>query len=296
MAVTKVIGDDAIKRKGWLKANKWLILRRITQFAILGLFLTGPLFGVWIVKGNLTSSLTLDLLPLSDPFVLLQGLFARHWPETTALIGAAIVLAGYLIVGGRAYCAFVCPINLVTDAAALVHRRLGLKKGWQPKRATRFYVLAMVMATALVSGTLAYELLNPVTIVHRGLVFGMGWAWGAVVAIFLFDVFVAMHGWCGHLCPMGAFYGLLGEVSLVRARADDRANCNDCLDCFAICPEPQVITPALRGEKTGHGPVITSGACTNCGRCIDVCSENVFRFGLRFDGTVEPVIKEGATS
>jgi len=296
MSVRKVIGGDAIKRKGWLKANKWLILRRISQFAILGLFLSGPLFGVWIVKGNLTSSLTLDVLPLSDPFVLLQGLFARHWPETTALIGAAIVLAGYLVVGGRAYCAFVCPINLVTDAAALVHRRLGLKKGWQPKRATRYYVLAMVMVTALISGTLAYELLNPVTVVHRGLVFGMGWAWGAVVAIFLFDVFVAMHGWCGHLCPMGAFYGLLGEVSLVRARADARANCNDCLDCFAICPEPQVIAPALRGEKTGHGPVITSGACTNCGRCIDVCSENVFRFGLRFDGPAEPAIKEGATS
>lgn len=284
MAALRHPGREAIKRKGFLKAHKWLMLRRLSQLIFLGLFLAGPLFGLWIVKGNLTSSLTLDTLPLSDPFILVQSLFAGHWPEVTALLGAVLVLGGYLMVGGRVYCSFVCPINLVTDAAAAVHRRLDLKKGWQPKRETKYYVLTMVMVTALVSGSLAFELLNPVTLVHRGLVFGMGATWGVVVAIFLFDLFVSQHGWCGHLCPMGAFYGLLGEASLIRARAENRDACNNCMDCFTVCPEPQVIAPALRGAKTGQGPVIRSGACTNCGRCIDVCSENVFRFGVRFDG------------
>ena len=46
-----------------------------------------------------------------------------------------------------------------------------------------------------------------------------------------------------------------------------------------VCPEPQVITPALKGSGT---PVITSGDCTNCGRCIDVCPDDVFRFSHRF--------------
>ncbi|HEX5637049.1 MAG TPA: quinol dehydrogenase ferredoxin subunit NapH, partial [Gammaproteobacteria bacterium] len=66
------LGKDAIKAKGWLKAHQWLLLRRISQSGILFLFLLGPWFGVWIVQGNLVSSMTLDVLPLTDPYVLLQ--------------------------------------------------------------------------------------------------------------------------------------------------------------------------------------------------------------------------------
>jgi ferredoxin-type protein NapH len=70
------LGDDAVATKGWLKAHRFLLLRRLSQFGILALFLSGPLLGVWIVKGNLASSLTLDLLPLTDPHVLLQSMLS----------------------------------------------------------------------------------------------------------------------------------------------------------------------------------------------------------------------------
>jgi ferredoxin-type protein NapH len=121
---------------------------------------------------------------------------------------------------------------------------------------------------------------------HRGLVFGLGAAWTVVVAIFLFDLFVTKRGWCGRLCPVGAFYSLLGRWSPLRVSAPQRAACNDCMDCFEVCPEPQVIRPALKGEGKGVGPVILAPNCTNCGRCIDVCSKEVFSFGLRFNNPV----------
>jgi ferredoxin-type protein NapH len=54
------------------------------------------------------------------------------------------------------------------------------------------------------------------------------------------------------------------------------------MDCFAVCPEPQVIGPALKGAEKNIGPVILSPNCTNCGRCIDVCSKNVFHWGTRY--------------
>jgi ferredoxin-type protein NapH len=81
---------------------------------------------------------------------------------------------------------------------------------------------------------------------------------------------------------MGAFYGLLGSAALVRVSADKRRACNDCMDCFAVCPEPQVIRPALKAVGQTH-PVILDRDCTNCGRCIDVCSQDVFRVTTRFD-------------
>lgn len=260
---------------------KYLLARRASQLGILALFLLGPLAGIWIVKGNLSSSLTLDFLPLTDPFVLAQSLLAGRLPASQALLGAGIVLAFYLLVGGRAYCSWACPVNLVTDAAAWLRRRLGIRADAHLSRKARLWLLAMVLALAALSGTLAWELVNPVSMLHRGLVFGMGGAWAIVAAVFLLDLFVSRRGWCGHLCPQGAFYGLLGRVSLLRVSAARRRACNDCLDCYAVCPEPHVITPALRGAAKGTSPVILSGDCTNCGRCIDVCGRDVFEFGTR---------------
>ncbi len=272
-------GNDAIAVKGWFAAHRWLVLRRISQLGILLLFLAGPWFGVWIVKGNLAFSYTLNVVPLTDPYVLLQSLLARHLPATRALTGAAIVIVFYLIVSGRVYCSWVCPVNLVTDAAAWLRERLGIKGGAHVARTARYWVLAATLVLALATGTIAWELVNPVSMLHRGVIFGIGAAWAVVLAVFLFDVFVMKDGWCGHLCPVGAFYSLLAVASPLRVRAARRAQCNDCMDCYAVCPEPQVIRPALKAIG-GAGPVILAVNCTNCGRCIDVCSKDVFAFGV----------------
>ena len=275
-------GAEVIAESGWLAAHRYLILRRVSQLGILALFLLGPLAGIWIVKGNMASSLTLDVLPLTDPLVLLQVFLSGHLPESSALIGVAIVLVFYLLVGGRVYCSWVCPINIVTDVAEWLRRRLKIKNSANFSANTRYWLLGGILLVAAISGSVAWELINPVSMVYRGLVFGMGLAWGVVAAVFLLDLFVGRRAWCGRLCPVGAFYGLLGEGAMLRVSAVRREQCDDCMDCFAICPEHQVIKPALKGADKGLGPVITSGNCTNCGRCIDVCARDVFEFTTRF--------------
>lgn len=280
-------GREAVATKGWWRAHRYLVLRRLSQVFFLVLFMLGPWFGLWWVKGNLTGSLTFGVLPLTDPLVVLQSIFAGHVPEMTALVGAVIVAVAYALIGGRVYCSWVCPINPVTDAAHWLHTKLGLPKGWQPKRDTRYWVLGMVLAVSALTGTIAWEVVNPVSMVQRGLVFGIGFAWAFVVAVFVFDLVVSRRGWCGHLCPVGAFYGLLGAKSVLRVSATARAKCDDCMDCFEVCPEMHVISPALRGGDADT-PLILSHDCTNCGRCIDVCSVDVFRFTTRFDRTPAP--------
>ena len=52
-------GAEAIETKGWFRASKWLLARRFSQLIILALFMLGPWFGIWLVKGNLNSSLVL---------------------------------------------------------------------------------------------------------------------------------------------------------------------------------------------------------------------------------------------
>jgi len=42
-----------------------------------------------------------------------------------------------------------------------------------------------------------------------------------------------------------------------------------------------VIRPALKGADKGISPLIDEMNCTNCGRCIDICDVNVFKFTKR---------------
>ena len=283
------VGSDAIRVKGWLAAHRWLLARRATQLTVLALFLAGPWLGYWIVKGNLNFSLTLGVLPLADPYVLLQSLVAGHRPERKALVGAAVILFAYFVAGGRTYCAWVCPVNVVTDAAHWLRARLGVPGGVIIPRSTRYWILAMTLALAWITGSIAWELVNPISILHRGIIFGIGVGWAVIVAVFLLDLFVAERAWCGRLCPVGAFYSAVATFSPLRIVAVRREQCNDCADCYTVCPEPLVIRPALKGADDGIGPVILSPHCTNCGRCIDVCSRHVFAFGSRFSNHRQPL-------
>lgn len=281
-AASATPGREAVQAKGWWRAHRFLLLRRLSQLGIVALFLLGPWAGLWIVKGNLSSSLTLGVLPLTDPFVLAQVLATRHVPEMSALLGAAIVLAFYALVGGRVFCSWVCPVNVVTDSAAWLRRRLRITSGRAPRGGLRTWLAAAVLLASAASGLAVWESVNPVSMTQRALIFGGSLAWGATAAVFLFDLAVAPRGWCGHLCPVGAAYALIGHKSLLRVAATHASRCNDCADCYAVCPEPQVIALPLKA-KQGHGPVITDRDCTNCGRCIDVCGPDVFRFTHRFD-------------
>ncbi|MBK7052619.1 MAG: quinol dehydrogenase ferredoxin subunit NapH [Rhodoferax sp.] len=280
--VVHTVGQEARQTKGWWGANRWLVLRRVSQFSILALFLAGPWFGWWLVKGNLNYSLTLNTVPLADPLVMLQSLLARHVPERNAIIGVSLVLLFYMLVGGRSFCAWVCPVNIVTDCASAMRRKLDIRGGGDMPRQTRYWILALILVLAASTGSIVWELVNPVSLLPRGLLFGMGAGWLLIAAIFLFDLFVMKRAWCSHLCPVGAFYSTLGKWSLVRVAAIKREACNDCLDCYAVCPEQQVIRMPLKGAAKGSSPVILSPNCTNCGRCIDVCSKDVFAFGTRF--------------
>lgn len=273
--------DAPTTAKGFWRRYKWLLMRRTSQLTILTLFLIGPYFGVWVVRGTLSSSRWLDILPLTDPLIALQSFVAKFSLEQTALVGALIALAFYLVVGGRVYCSWVCPINLVTDGAHWAQERLAPQAGGRLKRNTRLWILGLVLAMSAITGTIVWEFVNPITMFHRGMLYGVGLAWVIVAGIFLLD-FIGRRTWCGHLCPVGAFYGLIGKFSVLRVSAKHRERCDDCKECLAVCPERHVITAPLTGASEGVGPVILSGDCTNCGRCIDVCPQDVFGFSTRF--------------
>ena len=99
MSQYTVLGRDAINQKGWWQAHRWLVLRRISQIAILLLFLLGPWAGIWILKGNLTSSLLFNTIPLTDPMTFIQLLAAGFWGVAGACGAGCCHCARFLHVG-----------------------------------------------------------------------------------------------------------------------------------------------------------------------------------------------------
>ncbi|MFH4627412.1 quinol dehydrogenase ferredoxin subunit NapH [Vibrio alginolyticus] len=268
-------GKEALEKLGWWRAHRFLILRRLCQFTIIALFMAGPTLG--ILTGNLSSSMLLDTVPLSDPLIVLQALATGHVPEFNALLGVVIVVAFYAILAPRAFCAWVCPLNIVTDLAAWLRRKLNIKASYRWSPVIRYWLIPVLMLGSALSGAIVWTWLDPVAALHRGLVFGMGAGWVLIALVFVLDLLLVEHGWCGHLCPLGATYGVIGRKSLLRVTAVRREDCTKCMDCFYVCPEPEVLRQPL---KEGDRRVMDQN-CISCGRCLDVCPEHVFEFKNR---------------
>lgn len=279
---------------GRLWSWRYLLLRRATQLLVLLLFF-GSFHWGWsvggsaVLRGNLSASELLGLVPMADPFATLQILLTAHLLEPRVLLGATLVLAIYALVNGRAFCAWVCPLNMVTDLAAWLRRRIGLKSRFHLPRWVRYWVLAAALILSFLTGVAAFEWVSPIGLLHRELIFGVGAGWVAVAAVFAFDLLLVRDGWCGHLCPLGAFYALLGRTAQVRVAFDD-ATCTHCGDCAVICPEPQV----LNLKRAARAGMVASGECTDCGRCIPICPEGSLKFDWRAHVSPHPPLPSPA--
>lgn len=262
----------------WINNHRILIARRIVQLTIIMLYLGAHLWGWRILEGNLGSSLLFGTVPLADPLAVLQIAAAGIFISTDLLIGAAVITLFYMLIGGRTFCSWVCPVNLVTDAAGWLRRRLRIDEV-APKtvmsRRLRYWALGLTLLLSALFGMAAFELISPIGILNRGLIFGLGMGGGVVGAIFLFDLFGIKNGFCGHLCPLGAWYALIGRFSLIRVK-HDHEKCTLCMRCTAVCPEKPVLH--MIGKRSEF---VGMGECTNCGRCVEACNDNALGFDLR---------------
>lgn len=260
-----------------IKKYRFLIARRVSQISIMCLYILANIYGINILMGNLSSSLLLETINLSDPFAVLQMLFAGAIISFDIALGAFIIAIFYFIIGGRAFCSWVCPVNIITDFANYLRRVLKFDEVQKRQPATRNLRYWLILISFIISyfmGVAAFELISPVSMIHRGLIFGLGFGFATILVIFLFDLFVLKNGWCGHLCPLGGFYSLIGRFSLIRVHHNHK-NCTNCMKCKVVCPEMQVLHMINKSSEA------ILDECTNCGRCIEVCDDEALNFSIR---------------
>jgi ferredoxin-type protein NapH len=135
---------------------KYLLLRRVTQFTLLFLYFGANAYGWHILEGTFGSSVLFGVIPLADPYTTLQVLATGFVLSADVLLGALIIILFYMVVGGRAFCSWVCPINMVTDLANWLRRKLNLDKEEVNyrfiKRRARYWIMVLGLIVSAVVG------------------------------------------------------------------------------------------------------------------------------------------------
>ena len=261
----------------FLYRHRYYISRRLLQITILTLYFGANAYGWKIIAGDLSSSIIFGIIPLSEPYVTLQMFFAGAVVATDVLIGVGVILFIYGVIGGRFFCSWVCPVNIITETALWLRGVFNFKEKENAiafSKNIRYWVILVSLGLSFIFSLTAFDMISPIGIAQRGIIFGFGFGWFFLLAIFLFDLFSQRYGWCGHICPLGGFNAIIGKYSLVKV-VHDKDRCIHSMECFKACPEVQVLD--MVGKKS---KAITGAECIKCGRCIEVCPNDAFKVSI----------------
>ncbi|MCK5293763.1 MAG: NapH/MauN family ferredoxin-type protein [Arcobacteraceae bacterium] len=275
------------KSKFSYRMKRWILVISIHLFFFLSFFID-----LQMLEGTLSGSRFLGF-HMIDPFMTMQVFVSTYHLPINMIIGTATILIVYLLVGGRSYCAWVCPYGILSEIGEKWHNTLVNKKIIKSRKfdhRVRHIFWAIFLGLSFTSGYLVFETFNIVGILSRMVAYGWSIAFIWVVVVFAMEVFFSRRAWCRYICPIGTTYGYIGKVSALRIEWND--NCDHCMVCHDVCFENQVleITKAKydkqREEKNITNEYITGSDCTLCGRCIDVCHADALKFDFRLKGLV----------
>jgi len=275
------------KKKFSYRMKRWILVISIHLLFFLSFFID-----LQMLEGTLSGSRFLGF-HMIDPYMTLEVFLATYHIPINMIIGTTTIVIVYLLMGGRSYCAWVCPYGILSEIGEKWHNTLVNKKIIKSRKfdhRVRHIFWAIFLLLSFTSGYLVFETFNVVGILSRMIAYGWSVALIWVVVVFIMEVFFSRRAWCTYICPIGTTYGYIGKVSALRIQWND--NCDSCMVCHDVCFENQVleITKAKhkkqiseKGIKTAY---ITGADCTLCGRCIDVCHADALNFDFRLKSLV----------
>ncbi len=262
-------------------SNAWRYRRWISILLVNGLFVASYWADLQLIEGALTASRVVGF-HFADLNSSLQLMLAHGHVVLNLVIGVSTVFLIYVIVGGRAFCSWVCPYHLVSEIAEKLHLKLAEKKFVKDHpldRRLRPVLFVIFAVLAFASGYTLFETISPVGILSRALTYGtvVGLIW--IALLLLVEIFWSRRFWCRYVCPIGLTYGMAGTIAPVRI-LHVAENCFHEGKCRDVCLVPHV----LEMTKLGYGRETATPIgpdCTRCAMCIDVCPTGALRFDIK---------------
>ena len=277
MDVTRLLEEIAstANRHTW-RWRRWTVLLSINLLFTLSYWLD-----IQVLEGSMTASRLLGF-HLADPYSSTLVALAERRMPVNLLIGAVTVSLVWGLIGGRAYCSWVCPYHFVAEQAERLHLWLadrGIVQDHLLHRGVRTVLWVGFAVLAAFTGATLFLTLNPIGILSRAIIYGPGLAILWVAFLLLFEVVYSRRAWCRYACPVGLTYGLLGAKAPVRV-GYDLTRCAHEGECRKVCEVPHVLEMTIKGRaedvKMDVGP-----DCTRCGLCVDICPTESLQFEVK---------------
>lgn len=208
-----------------------------------------------------------------SPYVSIDGAF-------NGVIAASVVVFGLLFLSGmffrRAWCAYICPVAGLAEAAQRVNPKPVNRKVLRIIRYTVFGIWFSVLITGfVVSGLKGFDLLHltesgisvdqPLKYITYLMVVGI---------LTALTLLIGRRGACHSICWMspflsaGAWVGSKLHLPQVKIEAQPE-RCISCGKCDKVCPMSITVMNDLK-----KGSIMTQD-CIQCGQCEEVCPKSV---------------------
>ncbi len=185
---------------------------------------------------------------ITDGFSLLgikfSQIFSHSIREYTEQLQILLLLAIFLGLSfGRVFCSWICPV------ATVMH----FTSAFTPKRVTgklwTKYISLGILALLLYTGFSGYISVGMLALKNAFL--------GILIFSFAISL-ISRRIFCTHLCPVGAFFSLLGIFSIFKLQVGEE--CRDCKRCNEVC-EMSLDVAGERGLNE----------CSLCWQCVEAC-------------------------
>lgn len=170
--------------------KRWILVIGIHLLFFLSFFID-----LQVLEGTLNGSRFLGF-HMIDSFVTLEVWLATYHIPINIIIGTATIVLVYMLVGGRTYCAWVCPYGILSEYGEKLHNTLVAKKIIKSRKFDHrvkyvFWIGFLVMA--FVTGYIVFETFSVVGILSRAIAYGWSVALLWVAVVFAIEVFLALH-------------------------------------------------------------------------------------------------------
>ena len=256
-------------------------------------------------------------------FILITLLFLdftgtlHHWlswlariqflPAVMALnVVVVVVLLSLTIICGRIYCSIICPLGILQDILARLHRKKNKYNYSNEIRWLRYLMLVVFMIAGVAGIGSIFQLFAPYSSYGRiaTMIFQPVWKMGnnilaelaeradsyafysvdtwmrsmpvfVIAAATLVVLFIlAWRGgrtYCNTICPIGTILSFFARFSWLKIRFDEN-KCKNCSLCTKNCKAACI-------DFRTHS--IDYTRCVVCGNCIDSCKFGALRFTSR---------------
>lgn len=167
-----------------------------------------------------------------------------------------------ILLFGRIYCSYVCPMNTIMIPVNALSKRLKLKKQGTPK-----WLKSGTIAWAALLLSVAVILLSK-RILHINIPILLIWLIFSAVITF----FYAPAVFHNLICPFGVLQKLFARFALFHKKVDSSL-CIGCGLCEGSCP-----TAAINVNPENNKAQIDKASCLQCRSCLEACPKKAIQY------------------